>query len=232
MSESAAIYARVSTEEQDLSGQEREVREYAVACGLEIAATYREKVSATGLVERAEYVRLWEDARSPARSWTHLVVWSLDRWSREEKLSRAYAALEELEARGIRFHSVKEPFLDTDAPGIGREILRAILPIVASFESRRRSERVKVALKEIREGRRKTVSGRPVGRPRRVTPEIASRIQSLREGGLAWADVARRVGLPSETCRKAAWLVKRAGRTVDNPPPSPTLPAAPEEPQR
>jgi len=216
MTEVAAIYARVSTEDQDLAGQEREVREYAASRGFDIGAAYREKVSATGQVEREEYVRLWNDARNPTRIWTHLIVWSLDRWSREEKLSRAFAALEELENRGIKFHSVKEPFLDSDAPGIGRDILRALLPIVAAFESRRRSERVKVALKEIKDGRRKTRSGRPLGRPVKITYEKAKLAARHRADGLPWNQVAVRVGLNAETCRRAVWLLKTGRMAVQN----------------
>jgi DNA invertase Pin-like site-specific DNA recombinase len=217
LTECAAIYARVSTEDQDLSGQEREVRDYAAVHGLDVVAAYREKVSATGQVERREYARLWEDARSPDRTWNHLVVWSLDRWSREEKLSRAFAALEELENRGIKFHSVKEPFLDTDAPGIGRDILRALLPIVASFESRRRSERVRLALGEIKQGRRKTRSGRPLGRPVKITFEKAKLASRYRGDGLPWNQVAVRVGLTAETCRRAVWLLKTGRMGVQNP---------------
>jgi len=216
MTEYAAIYLRVSTDEQDLGGQEREVRSYAESHGWPVLSTYREKVSAIGKVEREEYVRLWGDAHKPGRPWTHLMVWSLDRWSREERLSRAFAALEELEGRGIKFHSVKEPFLDTDAPGIGRDILRALLPIVASFESRRRSERVRLALGEIKQGRRKTRSGRPLGRPVKITLEKAQLAARYREEGFSWAQVAVRAGLNAETCRRAVWLLKTGRLTVQN----------------
>ena len=85
---------------------------------------------------------------------------------------------------------------------MGRDLLRAILPVIASFESRRKSERVRVAMREIKEGRRRTRSGRPPGRPRRVTPEIAARVRELRGRGLPWKVVAQHVGLPSGTCRK------------------------------
>lgn len=216
MTEYAAAYLRVSTEEQDLSGQEREVRSYCDAHGWPVFAVYREKVSATGKLEREEYVRLWEDAHKPDRLWTHLVVWSLDRWSREYKLSRAFAVLEDLEERGIKFHSVKEPFMDTDAPAFERDLLRGFLPVIAAFESRRRSERVLTAIKDIREGRRATRSGLPIGRPRRVTPELEARIRELRQTALTWKEIARRVGLPAETCRRASWLLKRRERGVEN----------------
>jgi hypothetical protein len=65
-------------------------------------------------------------------------------------------------------------------------------------------------MKEIREGRRKTASGRLPGRPRRVTPELASKAEVLHRQGLPWRIVAQRVGLPAETCRNAVWRAKKA----------------------
>lgn len=86
---------------------------------------------------------------------------------------------------------------------MGRDLLRAILLMIAGFESRRRSERVRLAMTEIKEGRRRTLSGKPPGRPRRVTSEKVEIGRRLRDEGLAWSAVAMRVGLPIETVRKA-----------------------------
>ena len=218
----AALYLRVSTEEQDLAGQERDLRQYAEGRGWSVVAVYQEKASAAGKVERDEYRRLWADAMRPERPFRHLLVWSLDRWSREDRLSRAFAALEALEEAGLQFHSFREPFLDTSPDGsrsMERDMLRAVLPIIAAFESRRRSERTKLALREIGEGRRPTRSGRPVGRPVRVTPEKVRTIERLRSERLPWKQIAGKVGLPAETCRRASWLLKRRERTVGNSPP-------------
>jgi DNA invertase Pin-like site-specific DNA recombinase len=203
--------------------------------GWVVVSVYREKVSATGRLERTEYERLLSDARRPDRPFGRVLVWSLDRWSRAERFTEAVESIWELEALGVQFHSFKEPSLDSPEDGaldLGRDVLRALLPVVASFESRRRSERTRLALREIQSGRRPTRSGRPVGRPRRVTPEIAVKVTKLRSGGLRWADVARRVGLPAETCRKAAWHLKTAGRAVVSPPAVETVRASPGEPPR
>ncbi|MFZ0699706.1 MAG: recombinase family protein [Thermoplasmata archaeon] len=230
-----ALYLRVSSEEQDLAGQERDLRAEAERRGWSGVSVYAEKATGTGRVERDEYERLRRDARQPDRPFDRVLVWSLDRWSREPSFVRAVGSIEELEALGVRFHSLREPMLDSSEDGsqsMGRDLLRAILPVVSSFESRRKSERVRVAMRELREGRRKTRSGRPVGRPRRMTPEIAERARQLREEGFAWADVARRVGLPGETCRRAAYLLKRGLRTVDNPPSCEKVRTPPEEPPR
>ncbi len=205
-SETVAIYARVSSAEQSLEGQERDLREYAASRGWTDLRVYAEKESATGKVLREEYDRLNREAGDPNRPWKHLLVWSLDRWSREERFTLAVLAIEELEAKGVHFHSFKEPMIDTTEdgqPNIGRDLLRAILPVIAAFESRRKSERVRVAMREIREGRRQTKSGKPPGRPRRVTSLHIRRIKECRAEGLTWKQVAQQVGLPAGTCKNA-----------------------------
>lgn len=206
MADGCALYIRVSTLEQDLSGQERELRTYALSHSWEVVMIYKEKVSATGKVLREEYERLLRDSAEPNRPWKHLIVWSMDRFSREERFTRAIENIWELERHGIHFHSVKEPAIDTPGDGgddLGRNILRAILPIISSFESRRRSERVKVAMIEIKSGRRQTRSGKPPGRPRRAIPDKLNKAYTLRREGHSWASVARHVGIPAETIRAA-----------------------------
>ena len=215
----AAVYARVSSDRQELHGQVGELEQEAARRRLTIlpSARYLEKVSATGRVDRAEYERLLRDAADPGRAWSDLLVWSLVRFSREERFTRAVEAIWDLEKHGVRFHSVKEPLLDTPPdgkPNLGREVLLALLPVLAAWESRRRSERVRVAMRDLREGRRKTRSGRPVGRPRRVTPDLVSKAEALRGQGWSWAEIARRVGLPAETCRRAVYQAKKSAGTV------------------
>ncbi|MCI4316969.1 MAG: recombinase family protein [Thermoplasmata archaeon] len=205
MTEVAALYLRVSTEDQDLAGQERDLRAEAARRGWEVAAVYSEKVSGTGRVEREACDRLLQDAARPHRGWSILLVWAIDRWSREERFDRAVGAVLDLEKGGVRFASLKEPYLSTpetnDATSsFARNLLLGVTTSVAAFESRRKSERVRVAMREIRDGRRSTRSGRPPGRPRRVTPEKAGKILELRRQGLKWREVAGRVGLPAGTC--------------------------------
>ena len=213
----AAIYGRVSSDRQELDGQVRELEQEAARRGLPVTARYLEKVSATGRVDRAEYDRLLGDAVAPGRAWSNLIVWSLDRFSRAERFTQAVEAIWELERLGVRFHSLKEPLLDTPEdgkPNLGREVLLALLPVLAAWESRRRAERTRLAMNEIRSGRRRTRSGRPVGRPRRVTPELVSKAEVLRRGGFSWAEVARRVGLPAETCRRSVYQSKKTAGAV------------------
>jgi len=208
-----ALYLRVSTEDQDLVGQEQDLRTFAAAHGWTVAAVYSEKVSGTGRVERTEYERLIRDSARPARGWDILLVWALDRWSREERFDRAVGAVLDLEKVGVSFQSLKEPYLSTPDPidanaGFARNLLLGVTTSVAAFESRRRSERTRVAMGEIKAGRRQTRSGKPPGRPRRVTPEKIAKILELRRTGLKWREVAPRVGLPAGTCA-SVWSKSR-----------------------
>lgn len=211
-SHAVALYVRVSTPDQDLEGQERELLTEAHRREWVPVQTFREKVSATGTAVRPEYERLLRDARRPDRRWGHLLVWALDRFSRAETFTQATQTILDLERLGVRFHSMKEPMLDTPEdghPNLGRDVLLALLPVIARFESKRRSERVRIAMREIREGRRRTRSGRPPGRPRRLTPEKIQSIMAFRAQRNSWAVVAQRVGLPSGTCRYAGSIERR-----------------------
>jgi DNA invertase Pin-like site-specific DNA recombinase len=206
MSELVALYLRVSTVDQDLAGQERELRQYATEHGWEVAKVYAEKASATGRVLREAYEQLLEDAkRKPG--WSRVVVWALDRWSRDPSFVQAIGSIEELEALGIEFHSMKEPWVDTAKEGetgaLARDLLRGILPTISAFEARRRSDRTRVAMQEIRSGARPTRSGRPPGRPVRVTREKLEEIATARKAGKSWREVAQAVGLPRGTCARA-----------------------------
>ena len=211
MTENCALYVRVSTSDQDIEGQQRELLSYAQARGWNVVRSYREKVSGTGKVLREQYELLLAEASSPSRQWQHLLVWSLDRFSRKQRFTKAIEDIWRLESVGIHFHSLREPAIDTpedNREDLGRTILRAILPIIASFESRRRSERIKVALNEIKAGRRQTRSGKLPGRPLRATQDKVERAYILRQEGKSWGIVAKHVGLPVPTIRRAVALYR------------------------
>lgn len=230
MADGVVLYLRVSTEDQDLEGQERELRAYASTRNWTVIGTYSEKTTASGRVEREQFEQLLRDAAQPERGWRRVLVWALDRWSRDSSFVRAVGSIEQLEAGGILFHSFKEPGLDSTAEGelrLARDLLRAFLPTIASFESRRRAERTQLAMDEIRSGRRRTRTGRPPGRPRRLTPEVVAAIVQARDqlvqvhGQLRhplWKDIAIRLRIPAGTCRKAYSTLRRGTPSAINGP--------------
>jgi DNA invertase Pin-like site-specific DNA recombinase len=223
----AAIYARVSTEDQSVATQ-LEVLERAVAAlGLTIPAgqTY----SDVGVSGRTDSRPGFDGLREAIQ--THavdaVVVTKLDRIARSAQTALAFFA--EAEAAGVRI-IVTDQAIDTGTPA-GR-LTRTILAAVAEFEGDIIRERTQVAMDAIRSGRRKTKSCRPVGRPRRVTPAIVAKIAELRAAGFKWAEVAQRMGLPAETCRRSSWVRRVGAPAVENSPAGIIPPAPGGEPSR
>lgn len=169
---------------------------------------------------RASRLRAPSERRAEARpALGHLQVWALDRFSREETFTKATQTILDLEKLGVQFHALKEPVPVTPEdgkPNLGRLVLLALLPVIAAFGCQRRRERVRLAMNEIKEGRRRTRSGRPPGRSRRVTEAHAAKAERLRAEGLSWALVAQRVGLPNETCRRAVYERRKSREAVTN----------------
>jgi DNA invertase Pin-like site-specific DNA recombinase len=217
----AAIYGRVSTEEQSVVPQLGALERSAAALGYTIppGQSYADQGVSGRVDSRPEFDRLREAIRS--RAVDAVLVTKLDRIARSAATALQFFA--EAEQGGVRI-VVTDQAIDTGTPA-GR-LTRTILAAVAEFEGDLIRERTQVAMDAIRTGSRKTRSGRPVGRPRRVTPEIVARIAELRAAGHRWNDTAQRVGLPAETCRKALWSARHAARAVQN---SPTgnIPPAP-----
>src|SRR5713226_5401041 len=103
------LYVRVSTDQQELEGQLRELKEAAQHLGPGAhVEVYQEKVSGTGKAVREQYNHLIRDAASG----DIVLVWSLDRFSRAERFTDAINAVLDLEKRGVTFMSLHEPFLN------------------------------------------------------------------------------------------------------------------------
>jgi DNA invertase Pin-like site-specific DNA recombinase len=138
MSKHAAIYLRVSTDEQTVDNQRPDLERVAEARGLAIVATYEERASAAK--RRPSFDRMMTDARRGA--FDVLLVWSLDRFGRSMagNVNDALA----LDAVGVKIVSVREPWLDTGGPV--RDLLLAIFSWVAEQELRRLVERTRAGI--------------------------------------------------------------------------------------
>lgn len=141
-------YARVSTEDQDLSLQRNALERY----GVEPEWIYEEQASGKRM-DRKVLLRLF---RSMRREDT-LVVWKLDRLGRT--LKGVLQTLEWIEKEGIHFVSLTESF-DTSTP-IGKAMLQICL-VFAELERNMISERTKAGMMEAKKrgkkfGRRHTI---------------------------------------------------------------------------
>jgi len=157
-----AIYARVSTCEQEPENQLQELRRYSDARGW-TTVEYIDKGVSGAKDRRPSLDRLVADARR--RRFDVLVVWRLDRLGRN--LKHLVTLLEDVQAVGIAFVSLGEGIDCTTAAG---RLQLHVLAALAEFERARIAERVRAGLARVR------ASGKRLGRP---------------AAGLALADVMR-----------------------------------------
>lgn len=154
----AAIYVRVSTEEQARQGaspeaQRRLCREWAEGEGYELceARVYKEARSGAK-ADRPEYQRMLADAASG--EFEALAVWKFDRLGRDaEELLRARRMLE---AAGVRLVSVTEGEEDSN-------LVYGVRALVAQEEREKISERTKIGLEEVARSGRYSGGRRPYG---------------------------------------------------------------------
>jgi DNA invertase Pin-like site-specific DNA recombinase len=152
----AAIYARVSTVEQEPENQLQELRRYCELRGWS-AQEYVDRGVSGAKDRRPALDQLVADAKR--RRFDVLVVWRLDRLGRN--LRHLILLLDELAAVGVAFVSLNEG-IDTATPA-GRLQLH-ILGAIAQFERDRIRERVVAGLVRARK------QGKTLGRPKEQLP--------------------------------------------------------------
>jgi len=149
-----AIWCRVSTGEQDTKNQLRQLRDWAERRGLEVVKVYQVEQSAWRGAHRKKLSEVMDAARL---GWfSALLVWSLDRLSREGSLA-TLEIVHSLGQRGVQVLSYQEPWMEVS--GEMRDLLLAIAGWVARMESNRRSERTKAGLDRVKS------EGKKLGRP-------------------------------------------------------------------
>ncbi len=193
MTKNAAIYLRVSTDEQTVDNQRLDLEGIAEARGLAIVATYAEYASAAK--RRPLFDRMMTDANRGA--FQVLLVWSLDRFGRSMagNVSDALA----LDGAGVEIVSVREPWLDTGGPV--RDLLLAIFSWVAEQELRRLVERTRAGMQRARANG--TRSGKPIGRPRRLPPLDVERARMMHAAGRSVRAIAMAMRAPRSTVARA-----------------------------
>jgi DNA invertase Pin-like site-specific DNA recombinase len=180
----AAIYARVSTFDQEPENQLRELRRY-VESRRWTAIEFVDKGVSGARESRPALDQLMKAARR--RTFDTLLVWRLDRLGRN--LRHLIMLLDELTALGVGFVSLGEG-IDTATPA-GRLQLH-ILGAIAEFERARIAERVRLGVARAR------AQGTRLGRPKlRVD---ATRLASVH--GLPNSEAARQLGVSLSTFKR------------------------------
>src|SRR5215471_1050404 len=182
-----ALYARVSTKAkgQETENQHRQLRDFAIHSGWTIVAEYTDHES-----DGVEFQQMFADASR--RKFDVLLFWSLDRLSREGVLP-TLQHLQRLTSYSIGYRSFTEQYFDSC--GIFRDAVIAIVATVAKQERIRISERVRAGLTTARH------KGKRLGRPRVFVSR--SRIESLRQEGKSWREIAQELNTNTATARRA-----------------------------
>jgi len=178
-----ALYARVSTTDQDTDLQLVGLRRYAAARGWVIVGEFVDRGVSGAAASRPALDQLWAAARR--RDVDGVVVWRFDRFSRS--VSDLVRSLEEFRALGVAFVSIHEQ-IDTSSP-TGRVVF-AVVAAMAEFEREILRERVKAGLSRARE------RGVRLGRPLKLD---ALEILRLRRDGLSVRAIARLVDAAAST---------------------------------
>lgn len=184
----AALYLRVSTREQTVANQERELRGWADRLGLEVIRVYTDTASGS----RADRVALGQVlAGAHRREFDVLLVWALDRLSREG-IGPMLRHLDALRATGVRVMSHQEGWVDTASPVW--DLLVSVFAWVAAQERQRISERVRAGQARAR------AQGVRLGR----APRIVNLAELLRRRavGQGWRRIARAMRVPMTTLRR------------------------------
>jgi DNA invertase Pin-like site-specific DNA recombinase len=167
----AAIYARVSTLDQEPENQLQELRGYVAARGWTCVEFVDRGVSGSK-DRRPSLDQLLTDARR--RKFDVVVCWRLDRLGRN--LKHLITLLEDLQGLGVAFVSLSEGIDATTPAG---KLQMHILGAIAEFERERIRERVLAGLQRAR------AQGKRLGRPR-LNPSSVRVHKTVREAAKEW----------------------------------------------
>jgi DNA invertase Pin-like site-specific DNA recombinase len=167
----AALYLRVSTDQQTTKNQERELRETASRIGWEIVEVYRDEgvSGAKGRDKRPAYDALCKDAAR--RRFDVVMAWSVDRLGRS--LPDLVGFLSELHALNIDLF-LHQQGIDTTTPA-GKAMFQ-MMGVFAEFERAMIRERINAGLARAR------AEGKTLGRPA-LSPKSEAAIRAALSGG-------------------------------------------------
>jgi len=143
----AVIYVRVSTKEQaeqgySLDGQERECRQFAVRSNLDVERVFIERGESAKTQNRTELQGLIKYCRDNMGKISALIVWKIDRLSRNMK--DVLQLYDEFGLHRIQVLSVTE---NNEETPMGR-LMRNIMGTLSQYENEQRAERTKNGMRQ------------------------------------------------------------------------------------
>src|SRR5947209_4760145 len=198
MSNRIALYLRVSTTEQTVENQQRELQAVAERHGWKVVAVFTDAgiSGSKGREKRPGYDHLCHGIAR--REFDQVAAWSVDRLGRS--LQELVAFLGELHAKGVDLY-LHQQGLDTATPS-GKAMFQ-MLGVFAEFERAMIVERVKAGLSRARS------QGKRLGR-RPVSADVVKRIQEQLATGAGILKTAKALRLGTGTIHR----VKREMETT------------------
>src|ERR1700719_3526980 len=191
-----AVYARVSTDDkgQTPDNQLLQLRAWCERMGYPVVHKYVEHENGgKGAEYRKQLAAMF--AGAARRKFDLLLVWSLDRFSREG-MAATVGYLQRLASHGVAFRSFTEEHLSTENELV-RNILLATLSSLAKLEREKISQRTKAGLERAR------ARGKVLGRPR-FSDGDRNKLTAALETGDSWNVVSRKTRIPYSTVKKHA----------------------------
>lgn len=182
-----AVYARVSTKDQEPLNQLLELRRYAEARGWTVAEEFVDHGVSGAKDHRPSLNRLMDAARR--RKIDIVLIARFDRFARSVR--HLVTALEEFRTLGVAFIATSDA-IDTTTP-TGRMTFH-IIAAMAEFERSLIQERIHAGL------RRARAQGKRLGRPP-VTID-ADRVRALRQKGLSLRAIAREMTISKDAAAR------------------------------
>lgn len=169
MSEDVALYARVSTENQDLERQVQKLKDWAEKENYN-AYLYKEKISGKD-DDREKFQEMMDKVAQGAYS--IVAVTKIDRFGRSTR--HILQNIDQVEKSGAAFVTTEQP-IDTRDDSMMGDIMTQLLSMFADFERRMIRERMEEGFREAqKEGR--------VGNSRKLTDEQVEEMRQNYEDG-------------------------------------------------
>ena len=136
----AALYARVSSERQDVdlsvSAQLRALRDYAQKNGYVVAREYVDEAESGRIADRPQFRKMLDEATRPDAPFHEILVWKFSRFTRKREHAVAFKSM--LKKKGVRVVSITEHADDTPTG----KLMEAIIESVDEFYSENLAQEV------------------------------------------------------------------------------------------
>jgi DNA invertase Pin-like site-specific DNA recombinase len=194
----AALYLRVSTNQQTVENQRLELDKYCERQGWSIIKVYNDTGISGSKHDRPALTEMLQDAAKG--KFQVLVVWKIDRLARS--VIDLLNILMTLKNHGVDFCSTTQAIDTTTSYG---KMVMTFLGAIAEFERETIIERVKVGLS------RAKANGVKLGRPR-VAFDVNGALRMRDQEGLGYKQIAKALGVPRTTVYRTLGAIPKTSK--------------------